>query len=227
MLRGKARRQAIIIRLLAVERGFRAILLALAVWAVLAFRHSQNSIQTTFDRDLPAFRNVGIHVDQISLVRDLQTALNEAPGRLTLIAVLLAGYAVLEVIEGAGLWLRKRWGEYFAVIATSIFLPLKCGTCSKASPSPAAQRSPSILPPCSTCCCPSACSDSAAAAEPTTLSDAENNSWKSNEARCRTPTDCCPALSPGEPHQARTDQLRHGSQGNTDRPRDRRRAYVW
>lgn len=125
VLRGKALRQATIVRLLAVERLFRAILLGLAVWAVLAFRQSQNSIQTTFDRDLPAFRNIGIHVDQLSLVQDLQKALNEAPGRLTLIAVLLAGYAVLEVIEGAGLWMMKRWGEYFAVIATSIFLPLE------------------------------------------------------------------------------------------------------
>ena len=31
----------------------------------------------------------------------------------------------MELIEGAGLWLLKRWGEYFAVIATSVFLPLE------------------------------------------------------------------------------------------------------
>jgi uncharacterized membrane protein (DUF2068 family) len=28
-------------------------------------------------------------------------------------------------VEGAGLWLGKRWGEYFAMVATSIFLPLE------------------------------------------------------------------------------------------------------
>ncbi len=80
VLRGKALRQSIIIRLLAVERLFPAVLLGLAVWAVLAFRRSQNSIQAAFDRNLPAFRNVGIHVDQLSLVQDLQKALNQAPG---------------------------------------------------------------------------------------------------------------------------------------------------
>ncbi len=37
----------------------------------------------------------------------------------------LAGYALIEVVEGVGLWLLKRWGEYFAVIATSVFLPLE------------------------------------------------------------------------------------------------------
>ena len=30
---------------------------------------------------------------------------------------------MIEVIEGVGLWLVKRWGEYFAMIVTSIGLP--------------------------------------------------------------------------------------------------------
>ena len=30
---------------------------------------------------------------------------------------------MIELIEGTGLWLGKRWGEYFAMVATSIFLP--------------------------------------------------------------------------------------------------------
>jgi hypothetical protein len=30
---------------------------------------------------------------------------------------------VIELVEGVGLWLGKRWGEYFAMVATSIFLP--------------------------------------------------------------------------------------------------------
>jgi len=41
VLRGTALRQAFIIRLLAVERLVRAVLIGLAVWAVLAFRSSQ------------------------------------------------------------------------------------------------------------------------------------------------------------------------------------------
>jgi uncharacterized membrane protein (DUF2068 family) len=32
---------------------------------------------------------------------------------------------VLELVEGIGLWLLTRWGEYFAVVATSVFLPLE------------------------------------------------------------------------------------------------------
>ncbi|MGI8590013.1 MAG: DUF2127 domain-containing protein, partial [Nakamurella sp.] len=125
VLRGKALRQATILRLLAIERFIRAVLLGFAVWAVLKFRDAHDSIQAAVDRDLPAFRAVGIHVDQLALVRDLQKALDQAPGRLTLIAIGLAAYAVLELVEGIGLWRLKRWGEYFAVVATSIFLPLE------------------------------------------------------------------------------------------------------
>ncbi len=38
-------------------------------------------------------------------------------------AIGLAVYAVIELAESVGLWLGQRWGEYFALVATSIFLP--------------------------------------------------------------------------------------------------------
>lgn len=124
-LRGKALRAAIILRLLAVERLLRALLLGLAVWAVLAFQDAHDAIATAVSRDVPALRQVGIHVDQLALVQDLQKALNQTPSRYTLIAALLATYAVIELVESVGLWLQKRWGEYFAVVATAVFLPLE------------------------------------------------------------------------------------------------------
>ena len=73
VLRGKALRQATVVQLLAIERLIRAALLGFAVWAVLKFRNAHNSIQAAVDRDLPAFRAVGIHVDQLALVKDLHT----------------------------------------------------------------------------------------------------------------------------------------------------------
>jgi hypothetical protein len=32
---------------------------------------------------------------------------------------------VVELIEAVGLWLAKRWGEYFAAVATALFLPIE------------------------------------------------------------------------------------------------------
>lgn len=125
ILRGRALRQATIVRALAAERWFRALLIALAAWGVWKFRGAQGSIQATVERDLPLLRASGIKVDQMTLVHELEKALAAKPSTLILLFVLLMAYALLEIVEGVGLWLLARWGEYFAVVATSIFLPLE------------------------------------------------------------------------------------------------------
>jgi uncharacterized membrane protein (DUF2068 family) len=131
IMRGKALRQAIVIRALAVERLFRALVLVLASYAVWKFRGARGAIQATLDRDLPVFRTAGFKVDQMSAIHELEKALSAKPSTLALITLMLAAYAVLQVVEGVGLWLLKRWGEYFAVVATSIFLPLEIYDLSK------------------------------------------------------------------------------------------------
>lgn len=125
VLRGKALRQAIIVRALGVERWIRAVLLGLTAWAVWKFRGAQGSIQAAFDRDLPLLRASGFKVDQMTAVQELEKALAAKPSTLALLTFALAAYATLELVEGVGLWLLARWGEYFAVVATSIFLPLE------------------------------------------------------------------------------------------------------
>lgn len=125
VLRGRALRQAIIVRALAVERWIRAVLIGLAAWAVWKFRGAQGSLQAALDRDLPLLRATGFKVDQMTAVHELEKALATKPSTLTLLIFLLAAYAALELVEGAGLWLLARWGEYFAVVATAIFLPLE------------------------------------------------------------------------------------------------------
>lgn len=125
IMRGKALRQAIIIRALAVERLGRAVILGLAAWAVWTFRGSRGAIQATLEKDLPIFRAAGFKVDQMSAIHHLEKALAAKPSTLALITCLLGAYALLQIVEGVGLWLLKRWGEYFAVVATSVFLPLE------------------------------------------------------------------------------------------------------
>ncbi len=34
-------------------------------------------------------------------------------------------YGALELLEAVGLWLMRRWGEYVAVVGTSVFIPLE------------------------------------------------------------------------------------------------------
>src|ERR1700740_1288064 len=75
IMRGKALRQAIIIRALAVERMVRAVVIALAAYAVWKFRGARGAIQATLDRDLPIFRAAGFRVDQMTIVHELEKAL--------------------------------------------------------------------------------------------------------------------------------------------------------
>jgi uncharacterized membrane protein (DUF2068 family) len=125
--RDKELRSALILRVFAVERFLRALLfagLAIGVWRFLV---SRLTIEEAYDRELPAvrtlLRQLGFNVQHSKLLGLVNRAFTLDPHVLIWLAIGAAGYAIIEVIEGTGLWLLKRWGEYFAVVATSVFLP--------------------------------------------------------------------------------------------------------
>jgi uncharacterized membrane protein (DUF2068 family) len=125
--RDKELRSALILRVFAVERFLRAIIfgaLAIAIWR---FSSSRLSIEQAYDQMLPAvrtlLRELGFNVNHSKLLGLIQHAFKLDPHTLTLLALVAGAYAVIEIIEAAGLWLLKRWGEYFAMIATSIGIP--------------------------------------------------------------------------------------------------------
>lgn len=128
-LRGKALRQATILRLLAAERIARGIVLLLVAYGIFHFRTEQAAFQSVLDKDLPALRQLGANlnwdVDSSALLRGAHNIINLKQSTITLTAVAVTLYAAIELIEGVGLWLLKRWGEYFAVVATSLFIPLE------------------------------------------------------------------------------------------------------
>ncbi|HEY3956191.1 MAG TPA: DUF2127 domain-containing protein [Streptosporangiaceae bacterium] len=125
--RGKEVRSALILRIFAVERFLRALIFAGAAYGVWRFSYSHSSLEATFDRAVPALRrlyqDLGFNFSHSKLAGLVQHALAVNSHTLRLLAVGLAVYAVIELVEGTGLWLVKRWGEYFAMVATSIFLP--------------------------------------------------------------------------------------------------------
>jgi uncharacterized membrane protein (DUF2068 family) len=129
LLRGKALRSAFILRLLALERWIRGALILLLGIAVLQFKSSQVSLRQIFDRDLaaakPLLNQLGWNAADSGLIKAIEDALNARESTLTAVAAFLIFYGVLQLVEGVGLWLLKRWGEYFAVVATSLFLPLE------------------------------------------------------------------------------------------------------
>ncbi len=129
LLRGKALRSAFILRLLAVERWVRGGIILLLGVAVLRFESTQVSLKQLFDRDLsalrPFFNQIHFNVEDSGTIRAAERALQAKHSTLNVVAAALICYGALQVFEGIGLWLLKRWGEYFAVVATSLFLPLE------------------------------------------------------------------------------------------------------
>lgn len=126
-LRGKEIRSAIVLRIFAVERFLRAIVFGVIAWAVWEFGISRVSLERAFDKDYPAvrelFRQLGYDVDHSKVIGLIHSALTVSQNTIKLIAAGILVYALLEIVEGIGLWLEQRWGEYFAMIVTSLGLP--------------------------------------------------------------------------------------------------------
>jgi uncharacterized membrane protein (DUF2068 family) len=127
--RGQQVRSALILRLFAIERFIRALAFLGLAYGLWRFRTARQSISATFNRELPALRELfsqlGYQIDHSKLVGLVEHALTLSSRSITLLALGLAAYAAVEVIEGVGLWLTRRWGEYFAMVATSVGLPLE------------------------------------------------------------------------------------------------------
>jgi uncharacterized membrane protein (DUF2068 family) len=125
--RGAQVRSALILRIFAVERFLRALIFAALAIAVWRFSLSQQSLDVSYNHALPPLkallRDLGFSVQHSKILGLLNRAFTTDPKILTYIAIGCAAYATVEVIEGVGLWLVKRWGEYFAMIATSVGLP--------------------------------------------------------------------------------------------------------
>ena len=125
--RGKELRSELLLRLFAVERFLRFLIIGAAAYGVWRFRYDKAGIQRAFNDALPAirdlYRGLGFDVNHSRLLGFIQHSFTLNPRTLLYLSIGLAVYAIIELVEAVGLWLGQRWGEYFALIATSLFLP--------------------------------------------------------------------------------------------------------
>ncbi len=122
-------RSKLILRIFAVERFVRVLIFSAASYLLWRFRSSQTSVERAFNRELPVlrgmFRGLGFDIDHSRLVGLLRHALTLSNHTITLLAIGATAYATIELVEAVGLWQARRWGEYFAFVATSLGLPLE------------------------------------------------------------------------------------------------------
>jgi uncharacterized membrane protein (DUF2068 family) len=127
--RGKEVRSALILRLFAIERFVRALAVGALAFIVWRFDYARESIEQAFNRERPALRNLfhqlGYNIDNSKLIGLFNRALTLSPTAIKLVATGLAVYAAIVIVEAVGLWQARRWGEYFAMVATSLGLPFE------------------------------------------------------------------------------------------------------
>lgn len=127
--RGRLLRDRVLMRLLAAERALRATVLVLLAGGIIHFRGSKDAIAQAFEVDVPLLRpiadQIGWNIDNSWLVRSIREVLGLSETTLMWVAFAVLVYAGLQFAEAFGLWTMKRWGEYLAVVATSVFLPLE------------------------------------------------------------------------------------------------------
>jgi uncharacterized membrane protein (DUF2068 family) len=127
--RGKVLRDIFILRFLAVERALRGVFIVLVAVAVWKFSNTRDAVRRLFDEYLdvlrPVFRHFHYDLDHSPVVGSIQKTFGYQHSTLMLVAALLLVYALIEIIEGVGLWRARRWAEYLTVVATAVFLPLE------------------------------------------------------------------------------------------------------
>ena len=132
--RGKQIRSDLFLKLFAIERGIRFVIFGAVAYGIWRFSNS-NSIAQAINKDLPIVhtfaKQLGFTLNHALLDR-IQSLLHVSSSNLRLLAFAITGLAVVSAVEAFALWQAKRWGEYFAMIVTSLGLPFEIYELSKA-----------------------------------------------------------------------------------------------
>jgi uncharacterized membrane protein (DUF2068 family) len=104
----------------ALFEGAKGILVLLAGFGLLSFIHKD--LHGAAVRLVEhAHLNPASHYPRIFL--DLTERITDA--RLWSLALGAATYAVVRLIEAVGLWLRKSWAEWFAILTGVLYIPIE------------------------------------------------------------------------------------------------------
>jgi uncharacterized membrane protein (DUF2068 family) len=123
-LRGRALRDKVVLRLIAIDRAFHFVLLAGLAVLLLVFANHVASLHRLFLRIVADYGGQS-HVPKHGLAHDVERLVTLQSGTIRIVALVAAAYAVLEGLEAVGLWFMKRWAEYLTFVATTALLPVE------------------------------------------------------------------------------------------------------
>jgi uncharacterized membrane protein (DUF2068 family) len=127
--RGDPLRDAIVLRLIAIERAVHSVIFAaLAIALVVLDSHLtdlHNAAQRVRDQLDSVAAQSGRAGSRTFLDSGIQRVLGLHGNTIAVLAATATAYAVIEGVEAIGLWHERRWAEYLTAIATAGFLPFE------------------------------------------------------------------------------------------------------
>jgi uncharacterized membrane protein (DUF2068 family) len=126
--RGKALRDRIVLRLIAIDRAFHFLLLGIIAAAIFLFAANRVSLRDPVFKvltDIQSGLGGPAHGSKHGVIHELRHLFSIQSGTLTKIGFVVSAYALIEGAEAVGLWFMKRWAEYLTLIATTALLPLE------------------------------------------------------------------------------------------------------
>src|SRR6185312_11733896 len=125
-LRGKALRDKIILRLIAIDRAIHFVVLTVLAVVILLFAKNAAHLREPVYKALADLENgLGGPARKHGVINEIRHLFSLQRGTLTKIGLVVALYAAIEGLEAVGLWLQKRWAEYLTFIATTALIPLE------------------------------------------------------------------------------------------------------
>jgi uncharacterized membrane protein (DUF2068 family) len=125
-LRGKALRDRVVLRIIAIDRAIHCVVLATLAVAVFLFARNEVQVRDVFYRIVNAVQGSAGgrgHARAHGFLHTLERVFTLRSSTLYAVAAAAAAYAALEGVEAVGLWYQKRWAEYLTFVATVVFIP--------------------------------------------------------------------------------------------------------
>lgn len=128
-VRGSHGRKLALLRVVAIERAVRAVMLLIIAGGIFALGAHRDSVVAKVNEIItaayPLAQQIGWDIRNSHTIAMIQELLGANPGIYALLGTGFIAYAILQFVEAFGLWGGWRWAEYLAVIATSVFIPLE------------------------------------------------------------------------------------------------------
>jgi len=127
--RGEDLREAIVIRIIAIDRAVHSVVFGLLAAGLIAVDLDLGVIRSQAQAVVDALggtvADTGQGPSRDFLMRALQKLAHFDKRSVTILAATAVVYCIVEGVEAVGLWHERRWAEYLTAIATAGFLPFE------------------------------------------------------------------------------------------------------